>query len=597
MDEKTRQITQLKHLEARDWQLWSIAVLVILSLTITIIGIQAPELIGAPRNISAQLKIYLFSLSILVVLFCGHVFQTIYRIRKLKKKLSYSELEKDQMHVLLQTVEERTEKIEASELNYRTLLEKNADALVVVDENNTVQFVNPAAESLYGQSAEQLLGLPSQFPMARVQEMEVEVIDQEGKRILAEMRVIETIWKEKKAWLASLRDITLRKQAEEALKKANEELKKLDQMKSDFVSKVSHELRTPLTSIKNAVHLLASSKPGPINENQERFLLMAIRNIDRLAEMVNDILDLSKIEAGKMQYHFAEIDLHPVLKHLIATFQSQADAKSLNLEMDFPKVLSTVYADQSRIEQALCNLLSNAVKFTTAGGRVILAARSTPETVEISVTDTGPGIAPNEHKQIFERFYQTENSLTNVSKGTGLGLTITKELIEAHNGKLCVESELGKGSRFSFWLPIFSPRVVELTRISNEFYQYRDNLCISILLLDLEPEALGAHPEWLDQLAELVRKLLPRAMDRIIPLPASNRLLVLLVGTPKTGGMVVRQKLADLLREKPIILKGVSMDSPTILGPGTYPEDGKTAKEIIDSFVKIDKPSERRTHG
>jgi PAS domain-containing protein len=173
MDEKTRQITQLKHLEARDWQLWSIAVLVILSLTITIIGIQAPELIGAPRNISAQLKIYLFSLSILVVLFCGHVFQTIYRIRKLKKKLSYSELEKDQMQVLLQTVKERTEKIEASELNYRTLLEKNADALVVVDENNTVQFVNPAAESLYGQSAEQLLGLPSQFPMAQVQEMEV----------------------------------------------------------------------------------------------------------------------------------------------------------------------------------------------------------------------------------------------------------------------------------------------------------------------------------------------------------------------------------------------------------------------------------------
>jgi hypothetical protein len=213
------------------------------------------------------------------------------------------------------------------------------------------------------------------------------------------------------------------------------------------------------------------------------------------------------------------------------------------------------------------------------------------------VTDTGPGIAPNEHKQIFERFYQTENSLTNVSKGTGLGLTITKELIEAHNGKLSVESQLGKGSRFSFWLPIFSLRAVEMTRISDEFYQYRDNLCISILLLELEPEALEAHPEWLDQLAELVRKLLPRAMDRIIPLPASNRLLILLVGTPKTGGMVVRQKLADLLREKPIILEGVSMDSPTILGPGTYPEDGKTAKEIIDSFVKIDKPSERRTHG
>jgi PAS domain S-box-containing protein len=708
MDEKTRQITQLKRLEARDWQLWSIAVLVILSLSVTIIGIQAPELIGAPRNISAQLKIYLFSLSILVVLFCGYASQTIYSLRKLKKQLSYTELENDQMQSLLQTVKERTEKLEASELNYRTVLEKNADALVVVDGNNTVQFINPAAESLYGQSAEKLLGRSSRFPMAQIQDIEVEIIDPEGKRVLAEMRVIETIWKEKKAWLASLRDITMRKQArealrqkeeyfqllienssdiitvidvkgeilydspsverilgyrhgdlvgqnifhfvhpddtahlmgivkkgseelgktivvefrfrhrdgswrmleslgrghlnhsgtvigiinarditmrkqaEEVLKKANEELKKLDQMKSDFVSKVSHELRTPLTSIKNAVHLLASGKTGPINENQERFLLMAVRNIDRLAEMVNDILDLSKIEAGKMQYHFAEIDLCPVLKHLVATFQFQAEAKSLKLEMDFSEVLPTVYADRSRLEQAICNLLSNAIKFTPAGGGVVLSARGVHETVEISVTDTGLGIAPAEHQQIFERFYQTENSLTEVSKGTGLGLAITKELIEAHNGNISVESEIGKGSRFSFWLPVFSQRAVEMTRISNEFYQYRDNLCISMLLLELGPEALQAHPEWLDQLAGLVRKVLPREMDRIISLPASSRLLILLVGTPKAGGMVVRQKLTELFRKKPITLRGGPMDTPTVLGPGTYPEDGKTVMEIID---------------
>ena len=582
MDERTRQITQLKRLEARDWQLWAIAVLVILSLTVTIIGIQAPELIGAPRDISTQLKVYLLSLSILVVLFCGYVSQTIYRLRKIKSQLSSTELENDQMQLLLQTVKEHAEKIEASELNYRTLLEKNADALVVVDGNNTVQFVNPAAEALYGQSSNELLGRPSRFPMAQVQEIEVELVSSEGKRILAEMRVIETIWKEKKAWLASLRDITVRKQAEDALKKANEELKKLDQMKSDFVSKVSHELRTPLTSIKNAVHLLTTGKPGPINENQERFLLMAGRNIDRLAEMVNDILDLSKIEAGKMQYHFAEINLGPVIKHLIATFQFHAEAKSLKLEMDLPDVLPTVYADQSRIEQALCNLLSNAIKFTPSGGRIVLSARGVHETVEISVTDTGSGIAPEQQQQIFERFYQTEDSLTNVSKGTGLGLTITKELIEAHNGKISVESEIGKGSRFSFWLPVFSQRTLELAGIEKEIYQHRENLCISMLLLKLDPEALQVHPEWLDQLAGLVRKFLPRAMDRIIPQPASSRLLILLVGTPKAGGIVVQQKLNDLLREHPIVLKGIPMNTPTIMGPGTYPEDGKTAKEIID---------------
>lgn len=585
MDERTREITQLKRLEARDWQLWSIAVLVILCLTVTIIGIHVPDLIGAPGDISAQLKVYLFSLSILVVLFCGYVSQTIYSLRKLTRKLSYTERERDQIQSLLQIVKERTEEIEVSELNYRTLLEKNSDALVVVDGNNMVQFINPATESLYGQSAEQLLGRPSRFPMAQVQENEVEIAGLEGKRIIAEMRVIETTWKGEKAWLASLRDITVRKQAEETLKKANEELKKLDQIKSDFVSKVSHELRTPLTSIKNAVHLLASGKSGPINENQERFLLIAVRNIDRLAEMVNDILDLSKIEAGKMQYHFAELDLRPVIKHVISTFQPQAEAKTLKLNMDCPETLPTVHADQSRIEQVLCNLLSNAIKFTPAGGRVVLSGRGVREAVEISVTDTGCGIAPEEHKPIFERFYQTENSLTHFSKGTGLGLSITKELIEAHNGKISVESEVGKGSRFSFWLPVFSQRTVEMAEIESEIRQFRENLCSSILLLKLNPEVLQVHPEWLDQLAKLLRKFLPRAMDRIVPQPASSQLLILLKGTPKAGAIVVQQKLQNLLRENAIILGGVPMETPAILGPGTCPEDGKSAREIID-FVR-----------
>lgn len=582
MDERTKQVAQLRRLETRDWQLWSIAVLVILSLTVTIIGIQAPELIGAPRGISAQLKVYLLGLSILVLLFCAYVMQTIYRLRKLKKRLSSTELEKDQIQSLLETVKERTENLQISEANYRTLLERNADAIVVADQNTIVRFLNPAAESMYGRSAKELLGQPFGFSVAADERKEIEVNRPDGGTVVAEMRVIETTWEGEKAWLASLRDITVRKQAEHALQEAVEEFKKLDQMKSDFVSTVSHEIRSPLASIKNAVSLLASGKAGAVNEDQGRFLQMAVRNIDRLVAIVNDLLDLSKIEAGKMVFRFSDVDIHGIVNHVIATFQSQAEANSLKLKLDCPEVLPRIYADETRIEQVLCNLLSNAIKCTPAGGEVILSARGLQDTVEISVADTGTGISPENQGRIFDRFFQVGDSLTRTSKGTGLGLSITKMLIEAHGGRISVESEVGKGSRFFFSLPIFSQKNLEMSRLDAEINRYRENPCVSLLLLKLDPEVLQVHPEWLDQLAGLVRKFLPRASDRIVPQSAFSRLLILLTGTSRAGGMVVHQKLGEVLRLNPILLGGSPMPPPTILGPGTYPEDGKTAKELID---------------
>jgi len=245
-----------------------------------------------------------------------------------------------------------------------------------------------------------------------------------------------------------------RKAIEKALTHSNKALKKLNQMKSDFTSMISHELRTPLTSIKNAIDIMSTEKTGPLNQNQRRFLDMASRNINRLANLINDVLDLSKIEVGEMRYTFEEIDLSDLLFHMESTFQLQAKDKSIALSLNLTPPLPSIRADSSRIEQVLCNLLSNAVKFTPENGQVVLSAKAAENNLEISVTDTGVGISEEEQNWIFDPYYQAGDQVARASTGTGLGLSIAKQLVEAHGGRIAVECKTGLGSRFSFTLPI-----------------------------------------------------------------------------------------------------------------------------------------------
>lgn len=262
--------------------------------------------------------------------------------------------------------------------------------------------------------------------------------------------------------IGTVHDITDRKQAEERLKKANQELKKLNEIKSSYISVVSHELRTSITSIKNAVYILATGKAGALNEAQGRFLDMAVRNVSRLTETLNDVLDLSKIEAGKVEFRYTKTDPTHIIQQLITTFQPQAEANFLRLVMDCPAGLPMVNADPKKIERVLCNLLSNAIKFTPEGGHITVAAQGNHENVEVSVADTGFGLSPDEQERVFEQFYQAGDCLRRTAQGTGLGLSIAKQLVEGHGGRIWVESEVGKGSRFSFTLPVFSQKVKRL---------------------------------------------------------------------------------------------------------------------------------------
>jgi len=497
------------------------------------------------------------------------------------------------------------EALRISEESFQAIVNKIPSGIIIVNNKGIVKFVNPSAEMLFRRSAEELEGNMFGFPVAANEKYEIDVIQKDGKQGIAEMSSVETHWQGKAAYVISFFDISTIKKAEEALIKANNELKKLAEMKTDFIAVASHELRTPLTSIKSAIDILATGKAGGLNQNQERFLSMTVRNIDRLAMMIDELLDLAKLDADKAEIHLSEVDLISVIQQAIVTFKAQADTKSQTLEINCPEDLPAVYADRNRIDQILYNLMSNALKFTPDEGSVCVSAqleRPTPDSdleypkwIEISVTDTGTGLSPDDQKRIFDPFVQAGGSLGRTHEGTGLGLCIVKKLVAAHGGMISVESQAGKGSRFFFTLPVFSPQAVEIAACVQEIQQYIDSPPFSLLEIDLKhviPLSLhhrrsDAHIELLDQHISIVRDVI-RQPDRIISHPTLCRLIIILANTPKSGGMVVKPKLDKAFAGNQILFQGVPLPVPTILGPVAFPEDSKKPEELLDMLGTIE---------
>lgn len=226
-------------------------------------------------------------------------------------------------------------------------------------------------------------------------------------------------------------------------------LKDLDRMKSDFFSSMSHELRTPLTSIKEGSGLLLEGVGGAITEKQKKLLNILAEESGRLIGVVNSLLDLSKMEAGMMPYTFAPRGLATLIQRVMTEIGPLVEAKMINLEAKVEEDLPLLKLDSERILQALRNLIANAVKFTPEGGVVRVTARPTDGGVEVSVSDSGPGIPAESLSTIFEKFQQ----VLPAAKGTGLGLAIVKHIITSHGGQVWAESQMGKGSTFVFVLP------------------------------------------------------------------------------------------------------------------------------------------------
>jgi two-component system sensor histidine kinase GlrK len=230
-------------------------------------------------------------------------------------------------------------------------------------------------------------------------------------------------------------------------------LKDIDNMKSDFFSTMSHELRTPLTSIKEGIGLLLEGVGGTVTEKQRRLLTILAEESQRLIHLVNSLLDLSKMEAGMMDYHIEPASLASVIDRAIVELGPLAEAKKIKIEARLRDPIPLVKMDPDRILQALRNLVGNAVKFTPDGGNVTLSAAQKNGSVEVAVRDTGPGISAEDLPMIFDKYRQGNSKSAYMLRGTGLGLAIVKHIITSHGGEVWVESESGHGSSFIFVLP------------------------------------------------------------------------------------------------------------------------------------------------
>ena len=232
------------------------------------------------------------------------------------------------------------------------------------------------------------------------------------------------------------------------------QLEEANQHKSEFLANMSHELRTPLNAIIGFSEVLQERMFGEVNEKQAEYLQDIISSGRHLLSLINDILDLSKIEAGRMELELASFDMPLALQNAMTLVRERADRHGIALSVAVDERLGAFVGDERKIKQILLNLLSNAVKFTPEGGRISVKAMPADGSVEISVTDTGIGIAPEDQEAIFEEFRQVGSDYARKREGTGLGLTLTKKFVEMHSGKIWVKSEVGKGSTFTFTLPV-----------------------------------------------------------------------------------------------------------------------------------------------
>ncbi|MCK9603993.1 MAG: PAS domain-containing sensor histidine kinase [Candidatus Omnitrophica bacterium] len=290
-----------------------------------------------------------------------------------------------------------------------------------------------------------------------------------GRRImLLNARQIERGMGKERIILLAIEDITQRREIEKGLEKAHKELqdlavelKRATRAKSEFLANMSHELRTPLNSINGFSEVLYDETFGPLNEKQKKYVNNILTSGKHLLLLINQILDMAKIEAGKMNLALSNLPIKSLLNEISLLVADMVSKKKIEMLLEIAEDLPDIEADELKVREIIYNLLSNAAKFTPEGGKIGMRAKKTDSGIEVVVWDTGIGIASENTKKIFEGFFRVDTPYSRVTEGTGLGLPLSKKLVELHGGKFSVESEgLNKGTQVRFTLPIISRKVV-----------------------------------------------------------------------------------------------------------------------------------------
>lgn len=363
------------------------------------------------------------------------------------------------MQVVFRDISERKrmeEELKASEERYRDLFENASDGIYILDRTGRILSCNRKTEEITGYKIEEIRGQlytllvppgPERKKARRAflknmhgepDKTELTIMRKDGRPVILELST-RPIWQNGQiVGIQGIgRDITERKE--------------LEKLKSEFISTVSHELRTPLTSIKGYVDLVLAEDVGPLTPEQREFLTIVSQNTTRLTELINDLLEIERLESGRVEFEFTELDLAEVLQNVAQSLKVNAEQKDLEFVTEITSGLK-VRGDRERLAQVFLNLLSNAIKYTPAG-TVELKAYRENDTVVVAVHDTGIGLSESDMQKLFQKFFRSDNPYVRKAGGTGLGLSIAKAIVERHNGTITVTSQLGQGSTFTVRLP------------------------------------------------------------------------------------------------------------------------------------------------
>ena len=517
----------------------------------------------------------------------------------------------------------------------RSLLESNIDALMTTDPRGIITDLNKQMEALTGCTRDELIGAPfkNYFTDSGRAQAAINQVLNEGKVTNYELtararngtltmvsynattfhdrdRILQGVF-------ASARDVTELKLFEQRLQQKNLELEEASRMKSEFLANMSHELRTPLNAIIGFSEVLVDGLLGEMTEQQRGFIGDIFSSGKHLLSLINDILDLSKVEAGKMTLDLEPVQVSSLFANSLSIIREKAAARNIHLTMDAPKELGSIRSDARKVKQIVYNLLSNAVKFTSDRGEVTLRASRVPraevghvsesrmgrsfpmadneftEFLKISVTDSGMGISPEGLERLYKPFSQIDSGLARKFEGTGLGLAMVKLLADLHGGTVAVESEVGKGSCFTVWLPFRAAEGKLLTPTRATPAQPTEALAGSLIALVVEDDYKSADLIRVQLEAEGFVVLHAATAETALVLAARQplALITLDIMLPNMDGweFLTQIKQTPALKHIPVVIISIVADSAKglALGAAGVLQKPISRQELYDTLVGL----------
>jgi two-component system phosphate regulon sensor histidine kinase PhoR len=357
------------------------------------------------------------------------------------------------LNLMSEEIKDKIGKVDSERAKLDLVLSSMFEGVIVTDSSEKIILMNPSLRKIFFVDTNP----EGKKPLEVIRNTAVQdIVDKiiQGKQGLATEEITVSVPEEKILKVNGV-PIVRNNEFEGAILVFHDitELRRLEQIRQDFVANVSHELRTPISSIKGYAETLLEGALKD-KDNAKEFISIIYQDSNRLANLINDLLDLSKIESGKMKMNFVPLDVASVTKRAVTVIENQAKVKSISFKLNLAPELPKIRADETRFSQVMINLLDNAIKYTPENGSVTVTAKVVNNSLQVDIEDTGIGISEKDLPRIFERFYRVDKARSRELGGTGLGLSIVKHIVQAHSGQVWVKSELGLGSTFSFTIPL-----------------------------------------------------------------------------------------------------------------------------------------------